>query len=192
MNQPRPRAENNCLRHLIIAYIDGELAPREEFELEEHLAVCAACADELNDQKKLLCGLELTLEDAKNRIELPENFTRIVVANAESKVSGLRRPQERFKALFVCTALFLLVLLGLGKETNGVLTTFANFYEQVAAVGGFAFHLIHDVAVGVAVVSRTLCHRFIFNSALALFGLFIFFLLTTYLVSRLFVRQSRA
>lgn len=192
MNRPSAQTENNCLRYQIIAYIDGELSEREDLEFENHLLVCRACAAELNEQKKMLVALDFALEDDKSGIELPENFTRVVVANAESKVNGLRRPQERFKALFVCAGLFLLVLLGLGEETNSVLTTFEKFFEQVMAVGGFAFHLIHDIAVGIAVVSRSLCNRFVFSSAISLAGLLIFFLLTTYAVSRLFIRQSRA
>jgi anti-sigma factor RsiW len=192
MNRPSYSTDNNCRHRPIVAYIDGELSPREELELENHLAVCPACAEKLNDQKKILCALEFALEEEESEIELPENFTRVVVAAAESKVSGLRHPQERFRALFVCAALFLLVLLGLGEETSGVLTTFEKFFEQVMAVGGFAFHLVHDIAVGIAVVARSLCHRFIFNSAVSLVVLLIFFLLTTYAVSRLFVRQSRA
>ena len=78
-----------------------------------HLAHCPACAEELNEQKKMLCALDIALIEDEKEFELPENFTRVVVANAESSVGGLRQPQERFKTLFVCAALFLLVLLGL-------------------------------------------------------------------------------
>ncbi|MEZ5425305.1 MAG: zf-HC2 domain-containing protein [Pyrinomonadaceae bacterium] len=184
--------ESKCLRRQIVAYVDGELNQREEFELEEHLAVCPDCRRELNDQKQMLHALDFALEKDEREFSLPENFTKVVVANAESKVSGLRRPQERFKALFVCSALFLLILLGLGDETNAVFSTFEKFFEQAWVVGGFTAHLIHDVAVGIAVISRSLCQRFIFTSAASLAGLLVFFVLTALIVSRLFVRQSRA
>ena len=139
-----------------------------------HLANCKGCNDELNEQKKLVQALNFALE-GEREFELPADFTRIVVANAESKVSGLRRPQERFKALFVCAALFLLVLLGLGGETKTVFGTFAKFAEQLLAVGGFVWNLIYDVAFGTAIVLRSLSHQVIFDSTVSvaiLIGLF--------------------
>jgi anti-sigma factor RsiW len=150
----------------IAAYIDGELLPREEIELERHLASCSDCSRELNEQKKLLCALDFVLEK-EHEIELPENFTKVVVTTAESRVSGLRRPQERSKALFVCTALFLLLLLGLGSETETVLGTFSKFAEQTYAVGGFVLHLIYSFSVGTAIVLRSLSYLFVFNSTIS-------------------------
>ena len=174
----------------LAAFIDGELLPREELELELHLAVCGSCAAELNEQKKLLCALDCVLENEK-QIELPANFTKIVVTNAESKVSGLRRPQERSKALFVCAALFLLMLLGLGGETETVLNTFGKFAEQFLAVGGFVWNLVYDVSVGTAIVLRSFSSQFILNSSASLATLIVFVLLSLFLLTR-FVSSQRA
>ena len=166
----------------LAAYIDGELPPREEIALEAHLAICGECRLELNEQKKLLCVLDSALEIEKE-FELPENFAQIVAANAESKVSGLRRPQERAKALFVCATLFLLVILGLGRETETVLTAFTDFIEQFLIVTGFAFHLFYDIALGTAIILRSIGLQLIFNStvspasAIVLFSLCLFALL---------------
>ena len=52
-----------CPRPEITAYLDGDLSPREEFDLDLHFAGCAACTDELNQQKKLLCALDFALEE---------------------------------------------------------------------------------------------------------------------------------
>ena len=165
---PTASIENVCSqRNEIAAYIDGELLPREELELESHLVICGECLTEINEQKKLLCVLNFALEDEK-RFKLPENFTKIVVANAESKVSGLRRPQERPTALIFCAALFLLVLLGLGRETEAVLNTFANFAEQFLVVAGFVFHLFYDIALGAAIVFRSIGSHLIYNSTVSL------------------------
>ncbi|MCY7376811.1 MAG: zf-HC2 domain-containing protein [Pyrinomonadaceae bacterium] len=174
----------------LAAYIDGELLLREEIELEAHLAVCGECRRELNEQKKLLCVLDFALE-GESEIKLPENFTRIVVANAESKVSGLRRPQERSKALFVCAALFLLVLLGLGGETQTVLNTFAGFAEQFLIVIGFAFHLFYDIALGTAVILRSIGSQLIFNSTVSLALTIICFGLPLFALLRFIVRSPR-
>lgn len=191
MNSQTATIEKICLqRNEIAAFIDGELLPHEEFELELHLAVCGFCATELNEQKKLLCALDYALENEK-QIELPANFTKVVVTNAESKVNGLRRPQERSKALFVCAALFVLVILGLGGETKTVLNTFGKFVEQFLAVGGFVWNLIYDVSVGTAIVLRSLGSQFIFNSSAFFAILIVFVFLSLFLFLR-FISAQRS
>lgn len=180
---------NGCPRTDIAAYIDGELAPREELELEIHFAACKDCAEELNQQKKLLHALDFVLEE--NEIELPENFTKVVVANAESRVSGLRRPNERYNALFICSALSLLVFAGFGSEARNILSTSGVVVEQVLAVFGFIAHLAYDVAVGATVILRSLCFRFVFNSAGSLVLTTILFGFSALIFSRLLFRYKR-
>ncbi len=180
-----------CPRSEIAAYIDGELSPREELDLEMHFVVCAVCAGELNEQKKLLCVLDFAL-DSKDEIELPENFTKIVVANAESNVKGLRCPRERSRALFVCAALFLMVIFGLGAETSKTVETFSNVGEQFLAVGGFFVRLIHDVTLATTVILRSLCLQFVFKSAITAAALGIFFFLSLLIFSRLMSRHKRS
>src|SRR5687767_7691259 len=92
-----------CPSPELSAYIDGELSPREELELEVHLAECRTCADELNLQKSFLNALDSSLDD-EIEIPLPKNFTKSVVANAESRVNGLRHPHEWRNAAFICVA----------------------------------------------------------------------------------------
>lgn len=182
--------EKVCPTSEIAAYIDGELPSRAEFELEMHFATCSSCKSKLNEQKTLLRALDFALEK-EQEIELPANFTKVIVANAESKVSGLRRPQERFKALFICAALFLLVILGLGSETESVLNTFGKFGDQILAVGGFVFHLIYDFALGTAIILRSLSHQVVFNSAVSVAFLAILFVISVFTLSRLIVRYNR-
>ena len=192
MNLQTAAIKKNCShRSDIAAYIDGELVLREELELEMHLAVCKLCAAELNEQKTLLQALDFALENERG-IELPANFTRVVVANAESKVSGLRRPQERFKALFVCAALFLLVLLGLGGETKTVFETFAKFADQFIAVGGFVWNLIYDAAFGTAIILRSLSHQIFFDSTLLAGFLIVVAFVSLVAASRLIARPTRS
>ena len=178
-----------CPRTEIAAYIDGELSPREELDLEMHFAACSMCLAELNEQKKLLCALDFALED-KEEIELPENFTRVVVANAESHVQGLRCPRERNRALIVCAALFLLVLFGLGAETSKTFETFGSITEQLLIVGGFFVHLIHDITIATTVIFRSLCLQFVFKSAISAGLLGICFVASLLIFSRLMSRRS--
>lgn len=191
MNSPIVTTEKKCPRAFLAAYIDGELLPREELELEMHLAICQNCAQELNEQKKLLCVLDFALENPRE-IQLPANFTKIVVTKAESNVSGLRCSKERFKALSVCSILLLVALLGLGGQIEPVFRTYLRLTDQIFAVFGFAFHLIYDVSIGTAVILRSLGSRLVNDSAVAFtfFAAFLFIFL--FALSRLFVRYNRA
>lgn len=192
MNPPIATIEEFCLqRNDLAAYIDGELSLPEELELETHLAVCSNCNDELNEQKKLLCALDFALENERE-FEMPANFTKVVIANAESKVSGLRRPQERFKALFVCAALFLLVLLGLGGETRMIFGTLAKFADKFLAVSGFVWNLIYDMAIGTTIILRSLSHQFAFNSIVSLAVFISFFFILLIAMSRFVTRSNRS
>ncbi|HEX8288501.1 MAG TPA: zf-HC2 domain-containing protein [Pyrinomonadaceae bacterium] len=189
MNLQDAKTLNECPHADIAAYIDGELAPREELELEMHLAVCESCAEELNQQKKLLCALDYALEEEK--FELPENFTKVVVANAESSVSGLRRRNERFNALFICSALFLLVFAALGNETGNALFSSSKFIDKFFAVGAFIGHLIYDVAIGTIVVLRSLIVHFVRSSASAFALAVVTFVVFALVFSRLLSRFRR-
>lgn len=190
MEQNTAKFEDSCPRADIVAYIDGELSPREEMDLEMHFAACAVCAAELNEQKKLLCALDLALED-KDEIELPENFTKVVVANAESNVKGLRCPRERNRALMVCVALLSVVVLILGAETSDSFASFGTITEQFWAVGGFFVHLIHDITVAATVILRSFCVQFVFRSSISVLTLGICFALSFWIFSRLMSRFRR-
>ncbi len=181
-----------CSSENILAYLDGDLLPREEMALEVHFAGCKNCSDELNEQKRLLCALDFAFEEKEAGFEVPDDFAKVVVTNAESNVHGLRRPKERYRALFVCVALGLLILIGFGKETEAFVSTSENLIGQSWAFGGYAVQFLHDVGVGVAVVLRYLGQRFVFNSGFSLGILFVFFALTLYLISRLLFGQNRA
>jgi hypothetical protein len=191
MQQEIAKIEASCPREEIAAYIDGEISPREELELEMHFAVCKACADELNSQKTLLCALDTFCQNERE-IELPENFTKVIVTTAESRVSGLRRPQERRKAFFICSALFLLMLVGLSADNDSVLGSSAKFAEQLMAVVGFVAHLVFDISVGVAVILRSLSNQFVFDSTLSFGFIAVFFIISILTLSRLVGRFDRA
>jgi anti-sigma factor RsiW len=138
----------------IAAYLDGELSAKRELAVEMHFAECTICNDELNVQKRLLRGLDLGFKENAD-IQLPPDFARVVIANAESMVAGLRRPRERFNALFICGALSLFVLL-----TFGVGAGTSLFFEQAAAVASFVAHFFYDLFVGVVVVLRMAASHF--------------------------------
>ena len=191
MNLQTEKIEESCPRTEIAAYIDGELSPRGELEIERHFAVCPPCKAEFNEQKKLLCALDFAFVGEKE-IELPENFTKTIIINAESNVKGLRCPKERSRALILCAVLFLLIILGLGSETETVFSTFAAFFEQVWAVGSFVGHLVYDIAIAVTTILRLMGSQFIFNSTFAIVAWGIFLIAFLFMLSRLMLRANRS
>lgn len=149
----RLRENSKCPVDEIAAYIDGELEADREMELDAHFAACRSCAGELTLQKQFLSGLESGLKSG-NDIDLPPDFTKHIVANAESTVSGLRRPRERFNAIFICTALMLFILFALGADVRRSLDGMAGAIDQATAVAGFFGHFVYAFFLGVAIVMR--------------------------------------
>lgn len=183
--------ENICPRSSIADYIDGELSPNAELALEAHIAGCKSCLAELNLQKKMFCVLDSGLEK-HSEIELPENFAKVVAVRAESGVAGLRSKEERFRALFLCVFLLLIVLIGLGAETGNLLAAFGRIGEQTIIVTRFIGHLIYDLAMGTTIILRSLSGQFLFNSSISfVLGAF-FFALSVLLLSRLISRSNRS
>ena len=181
--------EFGCPSIEIAAYIDGELDCARELALELHFANCDRCSVELNHQKHFLCTLDASLM-RESELELPPNFAKTIVANAESKVSGLRLPRERFNALFICAALSLFVLFALGSDVGNLFGRMAVVLDQIAAVAGFFGHIIYSFFVGAGVVLRTLGGQVPFPAAFSfvLFGVFAAIFLV---FSRMLIRFRR-
>ncbi len=144
-----------CPTDEISAYIDAELSSERELALESHVAVCERCAEELNLQKQFLCGLNSSMK-YEGEIDLPADFTRHIVANAESTVAGLRRPRERYNAMFICTAMLLFGLFALGADAGRVFSGVGVAFEQVSAVGGFFARVVYSIFLGFAIIIRSL------------------------------------
>ncbi len=137
----------------ISAYIDAELTPSREIELEAHFAVCRECTVELNLQKQFLCRLDSSLKHDEE-IKLPVDFARHIVANAESTVAGLRRPRERYNAVFICTAMLLFALFALGADAGRVFDGVIVGVEQMGAVGAFFARVVYSIFLGFAIIIR--------------------------------------
>jgi anti-sigma factor RsiW len=144
-----------CPTDEIAAYIDGELSAAREVELDAHFTHCRVCSEELNQQKLFLRVLDASLSET-GEVDLPADFAKKVAANAESTVSGLRRPRERFNALFICAGLFLFVLFALGTDAGRIFSGAATLFEQATAVGSFFGHLVYSFFLGIAIIVRSL------------------------------------
>ncbi|MGI8543419.1 MAG: anti-sigma factor family protein [Aridibacter sp.] len=181
-----------CPREEIVAYIDGELSPREELDLDLHFSKCKICTRELNSQKKVSTTLEILLEDKAEDIKLPENFTKVITAKAESNVSGLRHPKERLSAVFISAILVLLVVVGLRTQFETVSFAVQKFTHQFLAVVGFIWHTIIDVALVFAVILRSLSQHFVYGSALTLVLILAVFAMTALILSRMVLHFQRS
>jgi len=158
------QAKDECPRDQISSYIDGELSPGQEFDLEMHFAACSVCTEELKLQRQFLCALDASLENEPD-IELPKDFTKVVVASAESRVSGLRRPTERFNAAFICSGLILVMMFSIGAASGDPLGSVFGVLEKGAAVASFVGHLAYDLAIGAVIIIRSLSSYFIIDNS---------------------------
>lgn len=178
-----------CPRDETASYIDGELSPTEETAFEKHLSGCDACRSDLRNQKQFLFALNASLESERD-IPLPKNFTKMIVANAESRVSGLRRPRERFTAIFICAALFLFALFALGGEAETMWRAFGSIAEKMLAVGGLVLRFAFNISLGVAVVARSLFSHISLSWALTLL-LIVLCSTALFVFSRSVIRSNR-
>ena len=180
-----------CPTGEISAYIDGELSPAEEMSLELHLAGCPSCVIDLNEQKDFLLALDMSLVDT-GELELPKDFTRTVVATAESRVSGLRRRNEARNALLICSSLVLIAVFAVGADLPQFLAALSVVLDKAAAVVSFAGHFVFDLALGIAVIFRSLASQFVFGSSVGTGVFILVFGFAFAAFSRLLNRDSRA
>lgn len=144
--------------------MDGELAAEEEREVETHLAGCSECRREFSLQKAFMFELTRSLEHPAF-VDVPEDFTRSVVANAENRVTGLRKPGERSRALVICAGLLVVATIGLGGDFLGLFGSGAVKGMAIADVG---LHIFHDLSTSVAVLLRSVSSKVLFGSALSI------------------------
>ncbi|MEO6335077.1 MAG: zf-HC2 domain-containing protein [Pyrinomonadaceae bacterium] len=179
-----------CPSPELSAYLDGELASSAEIELELHMSLCRICTDDLNLQKSFLIALDYSL-DAEIEIDLPKNFTKLVVANAESSVSGLRRPHERTNAALICLTLIAFSLFALGSSAGKTFVATAAIFEKIFIVFSSAGHVVYDFALGSAIIFRSLASKVLFDAGGTVLVFLALFVLSLCLFPRLVVRHHR-
>jgi predicted anti-sigma-YlaC factor YlaD len=143
-----------CQLEDIAAYLDGELSDTAQETFEEHLKSCAACVVELRVQRQLLCTLDLAFNESRP-FELPRDFTRVVAAQAENDLSGMRKWSERRRALQLCAMLALVsfALLGAASQTL-VFDPARSFLRVTGSLISLLWQAIYDAGTGVAVIVR--------------------------------------
>ena len=79
----------------VAAYLDGEMSDSASALFERHAKECAACADALVMQRRLLLALGAAFGSQRKEIPMPTDFARIVTARAQTDMRGVRRKTER-------------------------------------------------------------------------------------------------
>ena len=113
-------AHNSCCPEEAAAYLDGELSGAAGTRFEQHARACPACAEVLNEQKRLLCLLSVAFgEPLVEQPILPRDFSRVVRARAQSDMGRVRGRIERRRAVLTCVALAALACALLGVSALG-------------------------------------------------------------------------
>lgn len=181
---------SDCRSSDIAAYIDGELSPDAEIAFEMHAAACAECHAELNLQKNLLRELDLCLTTGE--LALPSDFAKTVVANAESRVSGLRSANERVTAVLLSAGLLVSWLIALGPGLSGTLSLLNSLVLKAAVVAASVFHFIFDIALGITIIFRALGTSLLQGSGVATASIAVIVVMSLFFLSRLLLRSYSA
>jgi anti-sigma factor RsiW len=141
----------------VAAYLDGELDAATAERFERHVKGCATCAAALNEQKRLLCLLDVAFpgQRAEQDFALPKDFARVVTAHARTDMSGVRQRSEHRRAVALCALLAVgsFALLGL-RRFDAALAPFTGFARAVAGILGMLARALTDAATGAAVILR--------------------------------------
>jgi predicted anti-sigma-YlaC factor YlaD len=140
----------------VAAYLDGELSVAESSTFEAHLRACAPCAGALSEQRRLLCLLDAAFARAQKRVELPEDFARVVKARAQTDMTSVRRAGERRRAALLCLALAALALALLGRTAvgEGLLPLRAALGAGLSVLD-MIFHAAAEAFAGGALILRS-------------------------------------
>jgi predicted anti-sigma-YlaC factor YlaD len=181
-----PTRDKLCERHLIPGYIDGELEVSTLTLFEGHLENCATCRAELRRHQQFICELDAVLA---NDVEVlvPPNFSRVVAARAVSDMSGVRSASENKKAVIFCLILAFAGFALIGGTTRQLAVSLGRrLVGKIFGVIDLAWNALYDSIASLAVISRVLSRKFIFetgNLGVALLLLALAVLLLSRLIS---------
>jgi len=176
----------------VAAYLDGELDDDAGTRFEQHTKTCTPCATALREQRRLLCVLDAAFGDAHKQIQLPDNFTQIVKARAQSDMSSVRHRSERKRAVLVSVGLAALSFALLGWQA------WDELFAPLRAVAGVAETMldmaataIAEAAAGVAITLRVLGGQMLEEPGAISVGAYVMFAVAVALLFRLIGRYHR-
>ncbi len=139
----------------VAAYLDGELGVAEGEAFERHVASCKVCAGALAEQRRLLCLLDAAFTRGQKKVDLPEDFARVVRARAQTDMTSVRREGERRRAALLVASLAALAcaLLGLRFIAAGF-TTLRAVAGAALSVCDMILHTLAETAAGLLFILR--------------------------------------
>lgn len=154
-----------CRNEEIIAYLDGDMDARAIARMEHHFASCQSCAAELKVQRRLLRELDFSLAQ-EDSLELPANFAEVVARRAQADMSGVRQRRERRRALALCSMLAAIsfIMLGGAGLSESVFAPLRAVWRAGTALFSFLGHALYDAGAGLAIFSRSIASRLLFES----------------------------
>jgi hypothetical protein len=161
-----------CQSEETAAYLDGELDHAARTQFEQHIKLCSPCAEQLREQKRLLCALDFALGGESALPLPPANFARVVAAHAQSDMSGVRAHSEHKRALWLCAMLAgaSALLIGAAALSESVVTPLRAITKPLAMIVGFFWHTIYNASAGVVVISRVSGHLLFESRPLGVVG----------------------
>jgi predicted anti-sigma-YlaC factor YlaD len=184
------KSKDVCAVNLILAYIDGELEDDARVLFEQHVEVCGDCRAELTAHRLFICELDAAMTQSLD-VAMPDDFSRIVAARAESDMSGVRSFAEHRKALSICAILAFVAFALLGTASRTSIVTVGRILAgKVFGAAGFLWTTFYDAAASVTVISRVVSRKVFFESGN--FGVLLVLLaLAVLLLSRLISNYHR-
>jgi predicted anti-sigma-YlaC factor YlaD len=183
-----------CGNEEIAAYLDGELDSAARSSFEQHVKECSSCAEQLREQKRLICALDFALGGESSLPLPPADFAHIVAAQAQSDMRGLRAHAEHKRALFLCAGLAIISALLIGGAyalNESVLAPLQEITKPVATVIGFLLHTLYNAGAGLAIISRVGGHLLFESRPLGLLGCLLL-IAALALLPRLIINYHRA
>jgi anti-sigma factor RsiW len=185
------KSKEVCATNLIAAYIDGELEDNARVLFEQHVEDCGDCRAELKAHQRFICELDAAMTESMD-VVMPDDFSRVVAARAESDMSGVRSFAERRKALNICVMLALVAFALLGTAArNSVVSVGRILAGRFFGAASFLWTAFYDAAASVTVISRVLSRKFVVESG-RLGLLLVLLALAVVLLSRLISNYHRA
>ena len=151
---------------------------------------CGDCRAELTAHRLFICELDAAMTQSLD-VAMPDDFSRIVAARAESDMSGVRSFAEHRKALSICAILAFVAfaLLGTAARTS-IVTVGRMLAGKVFGAASFLWTAFYDAAASVTVISRVVSRKLFFESGN--FGVLLVLLaLAVLLLSRLISNYHR-
>ena len=157
MKPPINNPESSCSKGALLEFLEGDLTSDGEQRVAAHIKTCPACQNEIKQHQKLLVELDKSFDESP---VIPDDFSKIVSVNAKSQVSGVRRPNERRLAMFICAGLLVPVLLAIAAGRLNALSGLTIVFENAGSVAYFVFGLLSDLVLGLSIVGRAISSSF--------------------------------